>query len=102
MIIYNTTFAVSDKVYGAFLKWLKEKHLPQMLGSGYFEQPTVSRVLTDEEQDGSSISVQLRARDLTDISKWKEERGDLFEMEVSSLFSVEVLYFSTFMEIIEN
>lgn len=101
MIIYNTTYCVSDKVYGSFLKWLKEKHVPHMLASGYFAEPTVSRVLLDEAQEGNSISVQLKASDFEAVAKWKEESGDLFEMEISSHFSVEVLHFSTFLEVIE-
>lgn len=101
MIIYNTTYCVSDKVYGAFLKWLKEKHLPHMLASGYFEHATVSRVLSEEIQEGSSISVQLKASNFEAVARWKEESGDLFEMEISSHFSVEVLHFSTFLEVIE-
>jgi hypothetical protein len=101
MIIYNTTYSVSDKVYGAFIKWIQEKHVPHMLSTGYFIDPTISRVLTSEDQDGNSISVQLKANDVNAVGQWKEEYGDLFQMEISSLFSVEVLYFSTFLEIIE-
>jgi len=101
MIIYNTTYSVSDKVYGSFLKWVKEKHIPQMISSGYFSEFKLSRVLTDEDQDGSSISLQLTAENVTAVSKWREQYGDLFDMEISSLFSVNVLYFSTFLEIID-
>jgi hypothetical protein len=101
MIIYNTTYSVSDKVYGSFLKWVKEKHIPQMISSGYFSESKLSRVLTDEDQDGNSISLQLTAESVNAVSKWREQYGDLFEMEISSLFSVNVLYFSTFLEIID-
>ncbi|MDR3704876.1 MAG: DUF4286 family protein [Paludibacteraceae bacterium] len=101
MIIYNTTYSVSDKVYGSFLKWVKEKHIPQMISSGYFSEFKLSRVLTDEDQDGSSISLQLTAENVNAVSKWREQYGDLFDMEISSLFSVNVLYFSTFLEIID-
>lgn len=101
MIIYNTTYSVSDKVYGSFLKWVKEKHIPQMLASGYFSESRLSRVLSDEGQEGTSISVQLTAENISAVNKWREQYGDLFEMEISSLFSVDVLYFATFLEIIE-
>jgi hypothetical protein len=101
MIIYNTTYSVSDKVYGSFLKWVKEKHIPQMISSGYFSEFKLSRVLTDEDQEGNSISLQLTAENVNAVSQWREQYGDLFEMEISSLFSVNVLYFSTFLEIID-
>ncbi len=104
MIIFNTTYCVSQKAYANFLKWLKENHLPQTLASGFFTDAKVSRVLMEDSEDETeqhSISVQLTATDLDAVAAWHEKHGDLFRMEVSSLFSEEVLYFSTFMETIE-
>lgn len=102
MIIYNTTYLVSDKAYASFLKWIKTKHIPQLLESGYFKNPRVCKVLTEEQQDGTSVSVQLEAENIKAVTKWKEKHGDLFHMELSSLFSEEVLCFSTCMEVIET
>ncbi len=102
MIIFNTTYCVTDKVYGGFIKWLKEQHIPQMLASGFFSDERVSKVITQEEQEGTSVSVQLTAQSMDAIADWNEQHGDLFKMEVASLFSEEVLFFSTFMEIIEQ
>ncbi len=101
MIIFNTTYSVSDKVYGSFLKWVKEKHVPGMINSGYFSESVVTRVLSDEIDEGSAISIQLKADSIDAVNQWKSEYGDLFQMEISSLFSVEVLYFSTFLEVID-
>ncbi|MDR1679418.1 MAG: DUF4286 family protein [Prevotellaceae bacterium] len=100
MIIFNTTYLVSDKVYGSFVKWIKEKHLPQMLETGHFNSPVVSRVLNNEAPEGSSVSVQFTTNDMDTLACWREQYGDLYEMEIGSLFSEEVLYFSTCMEII--
>ncbi|MBN1462632.1 MAG: DUF4286 family protein [Paludibacteraceae bacterium] len=101
MIIYNTTYLVSDKVYRSFLKWITTKHIPQQLESGYFKNPRICKVLTDEKQDGTSVSIQLEAENVEAVTTWNEKHGDLFKMEISSLFSEEVLYFCTNMEVIE-
>ena len=100
MIIYNTTFHISDKVYAGFLKWIKEKHIPQMTASGCFSDARVSKVITEDAQEGTSVSVQLTAESMDAVAEWNEQHGDLFKMEIASLFSEEVLYFCTFMEII--
>ncbi len=101
MIIYNTTYLVSDKVYRPFLNWVKATHIPELVNSGYFKNPRVCKVLTEEKQEGTSVSIQLEAQNLEAVTTWNEKHGDLFRMELASLFSEEVLYFCTNMEVIE-
>jgi hypothetical protein len=101
MIIYNTTYCVSDKVYGGFLKWIREKHIPGMLESGYFSSPRISKVIAEDVQDGTSISVQFEAPEIQAVSSWNDRFGDLYRMELASLFSEEVLYFATYLEVLE-
>lgn len=100
MIIYNTTYLVSDKAYTSFLKWITTKHIPHQLELGYFKNPRVCKVLHEEQQEGTSVSVQLEAENIEAVTIWNEKHGDLFKMEISSLFSEEVLCFSTCMEVI--
>ncbi len=100
MIIYNTTFLVSDKIYGSFIKWLKETHIPRCTNSGCFTDTTLSRIQTQEEQNGTSISLQLKAPDKELLEKWQAEQLVRIEKEIADLFSMEVLHFSTLMEII--
>ena len=72
-----------------------------MISSGYFSDSRVSRVITEVEEEGTSLSVQLMAESIDSVSDWNEQYGDLFRMEIASLFSEQVLYFCTFLEIIE-
>lgn len=101
MIIYNTTFLVTDKQYDSWLKWLKEKHIPFMLKCG-FSHPQVAKVLTAEQnQDGSSVSVQFRIDNTYQLSKWDEQNAEKKSNELTDRFGNEVLSFSTILEIIE-
>ncbi len=101
MIIYNTTYLVADKVYSAFIKWMKATHIPQQLESGYFTNARMCKVLPDDVQEGTSVSVQLEAENRDAVTKWNEQYGDLYRMELASLFSEEVLSFATFLEVID-
>lgn len=101
MIIFNTTYCVSDKCYDSFLRWLKEQHLPEMLAHEAFLESKVSRVLT-EEQEGKTISVQLISPDLDAIANWNDAHGDKYRMEMASLFDAEVLFFASYMEVMDG
>lgn len=101
MIIFNTTYLVSDKMYGKWFKWLREEHIPDMLATGFFDRPQVAKVLTaDVEQEGSSYSVQFHTEDVASLEAWNREYGDAFASRFAGLFGDEVLCFSSVLEIV--
>ncbi len=100
MYIYNTTFLVPDRMYGSFIKWIKETHIPRCTASDCFSEATLTRIQSHEQQDGTSVSLQLKAADKVTIEKWQVEHLRKLDAEIADLFLLEVLYFSTLMEII--
>lgn len=102
MIIYNTTYLVSDRMHSIWMKWLREEHIPAMLGSGIFTRPQVAKVLTaDAQQEGTSYSVQFHAADTEMLNTWYSGQGDRFVNELTSRFRQEVLLFSSVLELVE-
>lgn len=102
MLIFNTTYLVSDKVHGAWLRWLKEQHVPFMLDCGCFSTPQIAKVLsTEADQEGTSFSVQFRIADVASLNRWNAEHGEAFERRCGEKFGADVLTFSTVLEIVE-
>lgn len=101
MLVFNTTYLVSDKMYGVWYKWLYEHHIPSMLDSGYFEKPQVAKVLSNEPQEGTSYSVQYHIADMQQLQEWNDKYAEEFLKEFSLNFGEDVLLFSTLLEILE-
>ena len=101
MLIFNTTYLVSDKMHGVWFKWLYERHIPAMLDSGFFTGPQVAKVLGGEPQDASSYSVQFHTTDMQSLNKWNGKYAEAFLNDFSAQFGEEVLLFSTVLEILE-
>lgn len=102
MLIYNTTYLVSDRQFGPWLKWMNEEHIPFMLKTGYFTKPQVAKVLSaDNEQEGTSVSVQFFIRDLYTLELWDEVNAEKLQDELSLRFGTGVLAFSTILEVME-
>jgi len=101
MLIFNTTYLVSDKAHGPWLKWVREQHIPFMLNSTYFSQPQVARVITSAEQDGTSFSVQFHVQDMHTLKLWNKEYSLLFQEKCSQQFGTEVIFFTTVLEVVE-
>jgi len=101
MLIYNTTFHVSDKAYNSWLKWVKDDHTPFMLDSGYFSKPQVARIVTGSKDEGFSFSVQFQVNDMKTLKLWHQEYSTRFQENCARNFGTEVLFFTTVLELIE-
>ena len=66
MLIFNTTFLVSDKVHGAWLKWVHEQHIPFMLETAFFSKPQVAKILTNED-----LNFSVTKRKVTQLRKYE-------------------------------
>lgn len=100
MLIFNTTYLVSDRQYGPWVKWLQEVHIPFMLKCGFLN-PLAAKIITaDNEQEGTSIAVQFQIRDFQLLNIWDEENAETLLNELSERFGSEALSFSTVMEML--
>ena len=66
MIIYNVTINVDESIHSAWLKWMQNKHINDVLATGLFTNAKMVRVLVEEEM-GSDGRI-LRRNKL----KWKK------------------------------
>ena len=101
MLIFNTTYLVSDKAHAVWLTWVKEQHIPFMLASSYFTHPQVARVISSAEQEGTSFSVQFQVPDMRTLKSWHKEYNLLFQEKCSQQFGTEVIFFTTVLEVVE-
>ena len=101
MLIFNTTFLVSDKAHDPWLKWVHEQHIPFMLESEMFSKPQVAKVLSNEEQDGTSYSVQFHISNMLMLENWHIQYAKVFERDFAEKFGTEVIFFATVLELVE-
>ncbi|MBP8783649.1 MAG: DUF4286 family protein [Paludibacter sp.] len=101
MLIFNTTYLVSDKVYGKWIKWIREENIPYMLQSGYFDKPQIAKVYANEEQEGESFSVQYHVAGLDELEQWHLKYAAEFQSNFRSKFGEEVIFFATVLEIMD-
>ena len=102
MLIYNTTYLVSDKVYGVWFKWVKEYAIPYMTESGHLIQPQIAKVLLeDKSQEGISVTLQVKVRNNDILERWNAMYEAELHQNCFENFGTEVLFFSTVLEILD-
>ena len=61
MIIYNVTVKVEHGIADAWLNWLKELHIPDIVATGCFTHATVARLIETDDAEGPTFAVQYHA-----------------------------------------
>lgn len=101
MIIFNTTYHVDDRVLADFITYLREEFVPKAIQDKEMTNPRLTRVMTHEPQEGSSLALQFEIRELEKLDEWYEEIGDSLNEDMIARFGSQVVGFSTLMELIE-
>lgn len=72
MIVYNVTIKVDWSIHDAWLQWMKEEHMPEMVQTGCFTQFQLLRLLEVEEEEGPTYAAQYVADSKADYNRYIE------------------------------
>ena len=95
MYIYNVTINIEESIHDTWLKWMQEKHIPEMLDLGKFSKALMSRVMIEEEMGGITYSVQYTTDSKTTLEKYYKEDAPKLRQEGAKLFAGKFVAFRT-------
>ena len=101
MIIYNVTVNVAKEVEEKWLKFMKEKHIPDILATGYFHEHKMLRLLNETENEGETYAIQYFTDELDKLEKYMIEKAPALREEHVNLFQDKCLSFKTFLETVD-
>lgn len=102
MLIYNVTTNIEASAHDAWLRWMQEHHIPDVLATGKFLNAKMSRVLVDEEMGGLTYSVQFTTVDRETLQQYYEEDAERLRDDVLKRFPNQFVSFRTELEIISE
>lgn len=99
MVIYNTTYHVSQSVAEDFLDWLRREYIPVVISGGELSLPQLTCIITDDpEAEGNSYALQFHALSVEALEIWYRRTGAHLLEEMTKRFGQDVAGFSTLME----
>ncbi|MDL2144037.1 MULTISPECIES: DUF4286 family protein [Flavobacterium] len=102
MIIYNVTTNIHESVQEQWLKWMQEKHIPEILATQKFSSARIVRVMIEEEMGGITYSVQYVTDSKETLERYYVEDEPAFHREALELFADKMLSFRTELEVISE
>lgn len=70
MVLYNVTIGIDTEVEQEWLKWIKEKHISDVMATGMFMEYKIFKVLNQEDEGSVSYSVQYFAENIEKVVEY--------------------------------
>ncbi len=101
MIIYNVTINVDLDVHEAWLKWMKETHIPDVMATGLFLDHRLCRVLAEDE-GGVTYAVQYTCSDMATLDRYRADHGPRLQAETEKYYGGKLAAFRTLLEVLHT
>jgi hypothetical protein len=100
MIVYNVTVKVELESAEAWVAWMRNEHLADVLSTGLFTKATLCRLLEQDESDGITYSAQYVCKNIDDYNAYIEHHAPTMREKSMAKFKDKFVAFRSIMEIL--
>lgn len=100
MIIYNVTVKAEHSIATKWLAWLKEEHIPEIIGTGCFTHATILHLLETDESDGITYAVQYHAESKALYNRYIEKFSEVMRKKATGKWGNQFVVFRSVMEVV--
>lgn len=99
-VIYNVTTKVDLQIAVAWLQWLKEHHIKEMVATGCFTHAVILQLTEVDESDGLTYAVQFYADSQTLYNRYITEFSSGMQQDVLKKWGDKVISFRSVLRVI--
>lgn len=100
MIIYNVTVKPDPSIAGEWLVWLREEHVPDVMGTGCFTKAVILEMTENEESEGPTYAIQYHAGNREDVNRYLNDFAAEMRARGTSRWGDRFMAFRTIMKVI--
>ncbi|RYZ98079.1 MAG: DUF4286 family protein [Sphingobacteriaceae bacterium] len=97
MIVYNETVIIEEATHQAWLKWMQEQQIPNIMATGCFISHQILTV-RDSPNEGVTYCIQYLTDDIEKYNKFNEQYLPTFHQALNQRFENRFVMFNTLME----
>jgi hypothetical protein len=101
MILYNVTIGIDKEIEREWVRWMKEKHIPDMLRTGVFSGHRFYKVLSHDDEASSSYCIQYFATSIIEFNHFLQTVAPQLVEEHRERFKDRHVVFNTLLEEVE-
>ncbi len=100
-ILYSVTIKVDLEIQAEWLEWMTTVHIPDVMATEMFESYKICRLLSQDETDGVTYSVQYICPDMKTLHKYTVQYGPKLQKEHHDKYEGKYVAFRTLLEILD-
>lgn len=102
MIIYNVTVNIDEAAAPEWLKYMKEKHIPDVMETNCFQKYVVCKLLTRQsDEDGETYAIQYYCENMEKYNLYNDKFSSKLQQEHSDLYGGKFVAFRSLMEVVD-
>src|SRR6478672_8288706 len=100
MIVYNVTVKTEHSIAADWLEWIKEEHIPEIIGTGCFSHAHVLQLLEVDDTEGPTYAVQYFADSKALYNRYIEKYADKMRAKAMEKWGNKFIAFRTVMQVV--
>jgi hypothetical protein len=100
MIIYNVTTHIDHSIHEAWLTWVKEIHIPEVMQTKCFTKFQMIRMLEVDEMEGVTYAIQYYAESKADYNRYMELYAPAFQKSIMETWGDKTIAFRSLMQVV--
>lgn len=102
MVVYNVTVSIDDDVHEDWLQWMKSKHIPDVMKTGYFEDCRMLKLLNEmPNSEGTTYAIQYTSKSMETIEEYQKNAASALQKEHTERYSGKFGAFRTYLQVEE-
>jgi hypothetical protein len=101
MILYNVTVSIDPAIEEDWLSWMRSKHIPDVMATGFFKESRLSRV-HGEEEGGVTYAVTYVSLSEAHFDAYKAEHAPRLQQEHTQRYEGRFAAFRTMLSVVEE
>jgi hypothetical protein len=98
MLLYNVTFGIDKGIEQEWVAWMRNNYLPAMMNTGLFVTYKMYKVLSHDDDNSVSYSVQCFAKTIEDLLQYLNEFAPRLVEEHRARYKDRHVAFNTLLE----
>lgn len=100
MYIYNVTIQLAWSIHEEWVKWMKEKHIPEVMATGCFTEFRFVRVLEVDETEGPTYATQYFAASKANYDQYIHEFSAALRKDALDVWGNQFAGFRSLMQVV--
>lgn len=98
MILYNVTVKVDVSISDAWVKWMKEEHMPELMETGLFTEYRLMHLFEQDDAEGITYSAQYYCEDMDRYNEYIDKHAPRLRKAGIDKFGDKFVAFRTIMK----